>query len=108
MTTPRKPAFSNMNELTQYLTALENRLATLETENRTLRNALGDMRQQVATRAFKTERTLPDTNIVSDSFFARAFAIWGHYFVAQLIIGIPIGICWTIVAVLLATSSAGF
>lgn len=30
--------------------------------------------------------TLPKTDILSHKFLKRAFAIWGHYFVAQIII----------------------
>jgi hypothetical protein len=85
-----------MNELTTYLSAMETRLATLESENRSLRNALGDVKHKAAAQSFKVDRGLPDTALVSDSFFTRAFAVWGHYFVAQLIIGIPMFICYLI------------
>jgi hypothetical protein len=33
---------------------------------------------------------LPKTGLLSPSFIQRAFTVWGHYFVAQLIISIPI------------------
>jgi len=39
---------------------------------------------------------LPKTNILSDSFLSRAFAIWGHYFVAQLVIGVCIAILYAL------------
>ena len=90
------PSFRNMNELTNYLTIMETRLATLESENTALRNALSQVKHKAEAQTFKTERGLPDTGIVSDSFFVRAFTIWGHYFVAQLIIGIPFFICYLI------------
>lgn len=32
---------------------------------------------------------LPPTALLDHSFFKRAFAVWGHYFVAGLIIGLP-------------------
>lgn len=89
-------SFRNMNELTSYLSSMEIRLATLESENKALRNALGQVKQSAAVSTFKTERSLPDTGLVSDSFFMRAFTVWGHYFVAQLIIGIPMFICYLI------------
>ena len=92
----KTPSFRNMNELTDYLSTMENRLATLESENTALRNALSQVKHKAAAQTFKTERGLPDTGIVSDSFFVRAFTIWGHYFVAQLIIGVPIFICYLI------------
>jgi hypothetical protein len=90
------PAFRNMNELTGYLSALENRLATLESENKSLRNALSDVKHKAAAQSFRVERGLPATGLVSDSFFIRAFTVWGHYFVAQLIIGVPLFICYLI------------
>ncbi len=31
-----------------------------------------------------------DSWLYSDSFLKRAFAIWGHYFVANLIIGVAV------------------
>lgn len=97
MTNPTQtPSFRNMNDLTKYLSAMEIRLAALESENTTLRNALGQVKHKAEAQTFKTERGLPDTGIVSDSFFVRAFTVWGHYFVAQLIISIPIFICYLI------------
>ena len=90
------PSFRNMNELASYLSAMETRLATLESENKSLRNALYDVKHKAAAQSFKVDRGLPDTGLVSDSFFTRAFTVWGHYFVAQLIIGIPMFICYLI------------
>ena len=97
MTNPTQtPVFRNMNELTAYLTDLEARLATLENQNKTLRDALAQVKHKAEAQTFKTERNLPNTGLVSDSFFTRAFTVWGHYFVAQLIIGIPMFICYLI------------
>ena len=90
----KQPAFRNMNELTTYLEDMEKRLVTLESENKALRNALGQVRQQ--SPGLRTERGLPKTSLISDSFWIRAFAVWGHYFVAQLVIGIPMFICYMI------------
>ena len=90
------PSFRNMKELTDYLSALETRLATLESENSILRNALRDVTHKAAAQSFKVDRGIPDTGLVSDSFLTRAFTVWGHYFVAQLIIGIPMFICYMI------------
>jgi hypothetical protein len=35
-------------------------------------------------------KMLPKTGLISSSFFQRAFTVWGHYFVAQFIIGIVV------------------
>ena len=102
--TPQAKSFRNMNELTAYLSSMEIRLATLKSENKALRNALGQVKQSAAAQTFKTERGLPNTGLVSDSFLLRAFTVWGHYFVAQLIIGIPMFICYLIFFFFLMTS----
>jgi len=94
----QNPTFRNMNDLTAYLAAMETRLATLESENKAFRNQLGQVRYKADSQNFKTERGLPNTGLVSDSFWTRAFTVWGHYFVAQLIIGIPMFICYMILA----------
>jgi len=73
--TSQRPSFSNMNELTTYLSTLENRLTTLESENKLLRNAVGEMKHKAAAQTFKTERGLPETGLVSDSFWMRAFTV---------------------------------
>lgn len=43
-----------------------------------------------------------DSWLYSDSFLKRAFAIWGHYAVANLIIAVPIIIVSVIVAMIAA------
>ena len=35
---------------------------------------------------------LPETALLSQSFLSRAFTVWGHLFVAQLILAIPFAI----------------
>jgi len=75
--------FNNMNELTSYLDAMENRLKTLESQNESLRRYITEMGADAA-------KLLPKTGLLSNSFIQRAFTVWGHYFVAQLIISVPI------------------
>ena len=73
-------------EVVQYLQSLETRVKTLEAK-------LGDSESaaQLSTSQLEEVRTLlPNSNIISPSFLRRAFTVWGHYFVAQLIIAIPI------------------
>jgi lipopolysaccharide/colanic/teichoic acid biosynthesis glycosyltransferase len=82
-----------MTELTSYLDSMENRVKTLESQNDSLKQSitesLGD-----ATKA------LPKTKLLSRSFFQRAFTVWGHNFVAQLIICLVL-LCISLVIVLL-------
>jgi hypothetical protein len=48
--------------------------------------------QDTLIQSFKTSAAgLPLTNLLSHSFLIRAFAVWGHYFAAQLII---VAILW--------------
>jgi hypothetical protein len=77
------PQFNSMNELTSYLSSLENRIKTLETQNESLKGILSEMGGDAG-------KMLPKTGLVSTNFLWRAFTVWGHYFVAQLIISIPI------------------
>lgn len=64
----------------QYILALEKRIMYLEVENERLFREIKDI----------PESNLPNTQILSPDFLRRAFAIWGHYFVAQLILGLII------------------
>ena len=84
--------FNNMNELTSYLDAMENRVKTLESQNESLRRYITEMGGDAA-------KMLPKTGLLSNSFIQRAFTVWGHYFVAQLIISVPI-VCVYIILLL--------
>lgn len=86
--------FKNMNELVQYLGALEERVRILEEENQKLRAApaaapVGANHAEERAIAKMVASFLPLTNIVHPRFLRRAFAVWGHFFVANLIISIP-------------------
>ena len=76
------PQFQNMNELTAYLAKLEDRVALLESQNNSLSRTITDLGGDAG-------KLLPKTSLISPNFIQRAFAVWGHYFVAQLIISIP-------------------
>lgn len=81
--------FKSMNDLVMYLGGLEERLKSLETENEKLR-ANASPREIVNDKAI--ERVvldyLPNTNLIDPSFLKRAFAVWGHFFVANLIVSL--------------------
>lgn len=87
--------FKNINDLADYLGNLEERLKNLESENERLQ-AIALPREVVNEEAI--ERVvldyLPETNLIDHSFLKRAFAVWGHFFVANLIIGIVVGIAY--------------
>lgn len=82
--------FKSMNELVEYLGRLEERVKYLEEENRQLRANPGSASNiDERTIAKHVASFLPLTNIVHPSFLKRAFAVWGHFFVAHLIITLP-------------------
>lgn len=84
------PRFNNMNELVSYLEVLETRLQALEAENTALRTQKDSLKEYIQELSGDAQRLLPKTGLVSPSFIQRAFTVWGHYFVAQLIISVPI------------------
>lgn len=59
----------------EYLEMMEKKLADLERQIRRLEYL---------------EAWIPNTNLLSPSFLSRAFTVWGHLIVAQLLITIPI------------------
>jgi hypothetical protein len=79
------PHFNNMNELTSYLDAMENRVKALEGQNEYLHRSISQLGEDAP-------KKLPETGLLSHNFFKRAFTVWGHNFVVQLIIGLVVGI----------------
>jgi hypothetical protein len=79
------PQFNSMNELTSYLEAMENRVKTLESQNDQLRSSIYQLEEE-------TPKKLPKTGLLSHRFMKRAFTVWGHNFVIQLIISLVVGI----------------
>lgn len=57
-------------------------------------------------RIVALEARLPQTKLVSPSFMSRAFAVWGHMFVAQLIIGAIVAVISFILSLLFAGGMA--
>ena len=55
-----------------------------------------------AVEGMQSEPDLPDTMLLDPGFVRRAFAVWGHNFVASLIIVMPIYILMVIVIILVA------
>jgi hypothetical protein len=95
--------FKSLDELVQYLATLEERVQYLEEENHRLRSlpvpapapqGLSTTSVDERTIAKMVASFLPLTNIVHPSFLKRAFAIWGHFFVANFIISIPFTILY--------------
>lgn len=100
---PLPPQFRTQAELVNYLEILERRIETLEAENLVYKEALSmPSGADVPIQAQKwLEKLLPQTNLLSHSFITRAFTVWGHYFVAQLIISAGALVLYLLVMVIL-------
>lgn len=102
------PQFNNMNELTVYLESLEKRLLALERENQALQGQKEILNHYIQELGGDAQKMLPKTSLLSPNFLLRAFTVWGHYFVAQLIISIPITIISFIIAYLMIQQGIPF
>lgn len=81
----------------EYPQSLDQSIIQLEIELERLREALQDTLERLS----ELENKIPDSSIISPKLLSRAFTVWGHYFVAQLILALPI-ICISIIIMLLA------
>ena len=86
--------FKNMNDLVEYLGTLEERIKTLEAENSTLPAIQPKSEIDGNMIARVVSRYIPQTGLISPSFLKRSFTVWGHFFVANLIIGTIFGIIY--------------
>ncbi len=66
--------------------SLESKINRLESQVQELEKQLAAQQSNVNGLANR----LPNTQLLSPKFLTRAFTIWGHLFVAQLIITVPI------------------
>lgn len=79
----------------------EKRISDLEDINRDLLDKLKEEYDTHKEIVEIIDDAIPNSSILSDNFLARAFSIWGHYFVAQLIIGLVIGVFYLIIILLI-------
>ena len=71
----------------EYIFALEKRIMYLEVELKRLSIENNEIKK-LSRDIEEVEELIPNSNLMSENFFTRAFAVWGHYFVAQLFLGI--------------------
>ena len=100
--------FNTIDEMAAYLGALEERIKTLEAQNATA-HAVQPTTESIDGNiiARYVSRSLPQTNLLSSGFLKRAFAVWGHFFVANLIIGIIVGTAYVCLMMVLFGSMFG-
>lgn len=78
-------------ELTEALTSANSQLQSLQA------------RVSELERKTSANVVLPSTDLLSDRFLKRAFAVLGHYIVASLIIALPIYVIILIVFIVIGT-----
>lgn len=98
--------FKNMNELMEYLGNLEKRIILLEEENARLQT-LSQPKNAGVDKSWIAQylsSRLPKTDLLSPKFFSRAFAVWGHFFMANFVISLFFSLIYfCLVAIGLAT-----
>jgi hypothetical protein len=85
-----------VEDLLSYLANQEKRIQDLEQENEELSEK---NKKYIHKDEFYKElsNNIPSTGLFSQNFYKRAFSVWGHFFIAQLIIGIILGFVYLII-----------
>jgi hypothetical protein len=104
MTVPPPEQFRSQNELVAYLSALENRVAELEGVNQQQQLTIDELRHQ---RRSEPRTGQLDTDLLHPRFIKRAFAVWGHNFVASLIVGLILALILFVIFLIIYFSSGG-
>jgi hypothetical protein len=95
MSMPPPAQFRSQSEMIEYLSALEGRISELEDQNQRQLAVIDDL--QSKPQAVVDDQRLPKTNLLHFNFLKRAFTVWGHWFVAQFILGLVIAIIYLVV-----------
>jgi hypothetical protein len=70
----------------EYIMSLERKVIYLENQIQQHQNQMA----QQTDRIISLENRIPNTSLLSPKFVTRAFTVWGHLWVAQLIIALPL------------------
>lgn len=74
-------------------------------ETSAISGQLHELQRQLTAQAFRIadlEARLPRTNLVSPNFLSRAFAVWGHFFVSNLILSLIFGCIGLVISLIVA------
>ena len=99
--------FKSARELAEYLSNVDERLERLETENRKLKKKIKIETREVNNDLDHIYEIFSVTNLFSKNFLKRAFAVWGHFFVANLLISIVAVVVYFLLVATLLTSILG-
>jgi hypothetical protein len=97
----------DLSELSEYIDNQDKKIAALETKIKEIIVAVNNSNTEVSDILKFCDDHIPNTGILSQNFLQRAFSVWGHYFVAQLIIGCILGIVYLIITVLILAKIGG-
>jgi hypothetical protein len=67
-------------------------------------NLVARVQQLEAQAVVRQNASLPNIKLVSPNFLSRAFAVWGHFFVANLLIGIAVSCVFVLLGLLMGNS----
>jgi hypothetical protein len=68
-------------------------------------NLVARVQQLEQLAASRPPTDLPNTSLISKNFLTRAFAVWGHYFVSSLLIGIGFSCISLIIGLIIGKSA---
>ena len=88
---PSSHTIKSVNDLVKVLSDLQNRVNLLESENKTLQNALAERITKKETIQLLTKLDSvrpPKTALLSDSFLMRALSVYGHWLVINFLLSI--------------------
>jgi hypothetical protein len=63
-------------------------------------NLVARVQQLEGQALVRQNTTVPNIKLISPNFLSRAFAVWGHFFVANLLISIAVGCIFTIIGLI--------
>lgn len=95
------PEFKTREDLNDYLLQQEQRIQNLEQANAEL---IGEIKKRFIHKddlPVIISENIPNTGLFSRNFLKRAFTVWGHYLVAQLLIAIVIGAFYFVIFILI-------
>jgi|WetSurMetagenome_2_1015567.scaffolds.fasta_scaffold1532795_1 hypothetical protein len=95
------PEFKTREDLTDYLTRQEQRIQNLEQANAEL---ITEIKKRFIHKDELPEiisDTIPNTGLFSRSFIKRAFSVWGHFLVAQLILAAIFSVIYFVIFILI-------
>jgi len=67
-------------------------------------NLVARVQQLEAQAMVKQNTNVPNIKLLSPNFLSRAFAVWGHFFVANLLIGIAVSCFFVILGLIMGNS----